>query len=137
MKTLMSSNYNRVEYFLLKFCTCFPLTNVYKRVFTVHFLLVRFWMAYQNKKRPGFYTLTEARYFTFLLIIHDLNKRKSLTPFCRYCYVENTCKISAKISMEVEVCQFFRMVSWKIENNRILPKFKYQILHCLISIIIK
>ena len=31
-KTLTSSNYHRFYYFLLKLCTCFLLSNVYKRV---------------------------------------------------------------------------------------------------------
>ena len=31
LKDLMSSNYHRVQYFLLKFCTRFLLTNVYKK----------------------------------------------------------------------------------------------------------
>ena len=32
LKTLTSSNYPTVQYFLLKLCTPFLLTNVYKRV---------------------------------------------------------------------------------------------------------
>ena len=32
LKTLTSFNYHGVKYFLLKFCTCFLLSNVYKRV---------------------------------------------------------------------------------------------------------
>ena len=32
LKTLKSSNYPTVQYFLLKFCTRFLLTNVYKRM---------------------------------------------------------------------------------------------------------
>ena len=32
LKTLMSSNYPKVQYFLLKLCTHFLFTNVYKRV---------------------------------------------------------------------------------------------------------
>ena len=35
LKTLTSSNYHRVKYFLLKFCTRFLLTNVYERVFFI------------------------------------------------------------------------------------------------------
>ena len=32
LKTLTISNYPTVQYFLLKLCTCFLFTNVYKRV---------------------------------------------------------------------------------------------------------
>ena len=35
LKTLTSSNYYRVYYFLLKFCTPLLLNNVYKRMFGV------------------------------------------------------------------------------------------------------
>ena len=34
-ENLTSFNYHRVEYFLLEFCTCFPLTNVHKRMFGI------------------------------------------------------------------------------------------------------
>ena len=33
LKTLISSDYHRVEYFLLKYCTRLLLTNIHKRVF--------------------------------------------------------------------------------------------------------
>ena len=38
-KTLTSSNCRRVEYFLLKFCTRFRLTIVYKSVFEIFFFI--------------------------------------------------------------------------------------------------
>ena len=41
LKTFKSSNYQRVQYFLLKFRTRFLLTNVYKRVFGRFFILPR------------------------------------------------------------------------------------------------
>ena len=37
LKTLRSSNYRRVEYFLLQFCAGFLLTNVYKRLLGISF----------------------------------------------------------------------------------------------------
>ena len=49
LKTLMSSNYPTVQYFLLKFCTHFLLTNVYKRVCRI-FILFRSWVICKNKK---------------------------------------------------------------------------------------
>ena len=41
LKTLTSSNYHKVEYFLHKFCTRFLLNNVYKRVFGIFVILIR------------------------------------------------------------------------------------------------
>ena len=39
LKTLTSSNYPTVEYVLLKLSTRFLLTNVYKRVYGIFFIL--------------------------------------------------------------------------------------------------
>ena len=58
MKILTSSSYPTIQYFLLKFRTRFLLTNVYKRVCKISYILFRSWVIFKNKKRPGFYTLT-------------------------------------------------------------------------------
>ena len=55
----MSSNYHRIGYFLLGFCTRFLFTNVYKKLFGIYYVLFRSWFICKNQKRPGFYTLTE------------------------------------------------------------------------------
>ena len=41
LKNLTSSNYPTVQYFLLKLCTRFLLTNVYKSVCGIFFILFR------------------------------------------------------------------------------------------------
>ena len=41
LKTLTSSNYPAVQYFLMKLWTRFPLINVYKRVSGILFILFR------------------------------------------------------------------------------------------------
>ena len=41
LKNLTSSNYSTVQYFLLKLPTRFPLTNVYKSVCGILFILFR------------------------------------------------------------------------------------------------
>ena len=59
LKTLTSSNYAIVHYFLLNLCTHFLLTNVYKRVpvfFFFYFLKIL--SNLQRLKRPGFYALS-------------------------------------------------------------------------------
>ena len=40
LKTLTSSNYHRIDYFLLKLRTCLLLTNVYKRVLGIFFIFL-------------------------------------------------------------------------------------------------
>ena len=70
LKTLTSSNYPTVQYFLLQLRTHFLLTNVCKSVHRIFFILFRSWVIWKKLKRPGFYTLV----FTFLLITQDLNK---------------------------------------------------------------
>ena len=62
LKTLTSSNYPAVQYFLLKLRTCFLLTNVYKRVCGIFLILFRTWVICQNQKIFGFYKLTKARF---------------------------------------------------------------------------
>ena len=62
LKTLTSSNYPTVQYFLLKLCTRFLLTNVYKRVCGIFFILFRTWVICQNQKWPVFYTLPETKF---------------------------------------------------------------------------
>ena len=57
LKTLTSSNYPTVQYFLLKLRTRFLLTNVYKRVCGIFFISFRSWVICKNLKRPGFYKL--------------------------------------------------------------------------------
>ena len=54
LKTLASSNYPTVEYVLLKLCTRFLLTDVYKMVSGIFFILFRSSVINKNLKRPGF-----------------------------------------------------------------------------------
>ena len=61
LKTLTSSNYPTVQYFLLKLRTRFLLTNVYKRVCGIKKDLV-----------------STHSFFTLLLITEDLNKIKKI-----------------------------------------------------------
>ena len=76
-----------------------------------------------------------------LSITQNVNKiKKSRTRFCRHWEVGIMCKISVNVlnSMVVEVrqsFQFFRQTIWFLEDIRALSKFKYWILHYLISII--
>ena len=78
-------------------------------VFRIFFLVIC-----KNKKRPGFYTLTETKCFTFLLITEDLNKNKKKNP--EHLFVDTvkyvTCaKYQQKIlnSMVVGACQKFEL----------------------------
>ena len=75
LKTLTSSNYPTVQYFLLKLRTRFLLTNVYKRVCEIFFISFRSWVICKNLKRPGFYTLI---FYTFINNSRSKqNKKKS------------------------------------------------------------
>ena len=56
LKTLTSSNYPTVQFFL-KLYRLFLLSNVYKGVYGIFFLLFRSWVICKNLKRPGFYKL--------------------------------------------------------------------------------
>ena len=71
LKTLTSSNYPTVQYFLLKLHTRFLLTNVYKRVCGILLDLELF--AKIRKDLVSTHSL-----FTLLLITQDLNKIKKI-----------------------------------------------------------
>ena len=103
MKTLTSSNDHRVQYFLLKFCTRFLLSNVYKRVCGI-FL---FCLYLECKKRVCRNQVCKSvkneclETRSFLIFANNsrskqIKKKKSHTPFCRHWYVGNVCKVSAK-----------------------------------------
>ena len=79
LKTLTSFNYPTVQYFLLKLHTHFLLTNVYKRVCEIFFILFTSWVICKNFKRPGFYTLA---FYTFINNWRSKQNKKNLThPF--------------------------------------------------------
>ena len=59
LKILTSSNYDGVWYFFLKFCTRLPLSNVYKSVSEIFFILFRSWNINKNVKKE----CVEARSF--------------------------------------------------------------------------
>ena len=82
LKTLTSSNYPTVQYFLLKLCILFftyqCLTKGCVEFFKFHLDLELFT---KELKKTGFYTLV----LTLLSRTQDLNKiKKSHTPFCRH-----------------------------------------------------
>ena len=70
LKTLTSSNYPTVQYFLLKLCTRFLLTNVYKRLCGIYFILLDLELFAKIKK-----DLVSTHWlFALLLITQDLKK---------------------------------------------------------------
>ena len=76
LKTLASSNYPRVQHFLLKLRTRFLLTNVFKRVRGIFFISFRSWVRCKNLKRPGFYTLV---FYTFINNSRSKQNKKNPT----------------------------------------------------------
>ena len=127
LKTLMSSNYHRIQYFLLKLCTRFLLsTNIYKRAFAI--FLFRSWVICKNPKN----LISTNSFFTFF----DNSKSKQNKNSPGHPFVDIVRKISVKnnklygnwSSSKFLIFQF-------LGNNRALSKIRYRILHYLISII--
>ena len=75
LKTLTSFNYRKVYYFLLKFCTRFRLTNVYKSVCDIFKFFFRSWVI----DKPGFCECVETRYF-FILVNNSSSKQNQKSP---------------------------------------------------------
>ena len=76
LKTLTSSNYPTVQYFLLKLCTRFVLTNVYKSMCGIFLFCLDLELFVKIKKTSK--KVSTRSYFTFLLITQDLNKQKKI-----------------------------------------------------------
>ena len=74
LKTLMSSNYPTVQYFLLKLCTRFQLTSVYKRVCGIFLFYLDLELFAKIKKD----LVSTYLFFKLLLITQDLNKIKKI-----------------------------------------------------------
>ena len=84
----------RVQHFLLKLCTGFLLTNVYKRLFEIFFLFCLDLELYAKIKKD---LVSTHSLFTFLLITQDLNKIKKppntpLLTFLSMKHVQNFSK---------------------------------------------
>ena len=71
LKTLTSSNYPTVQYFLLKLPTRFLLTNVYKSVSGIFFILFGSSVICKNQNRSGFYTLV------FYIVINNSRSKQT------------------------------------------------------------
>ena len=90
------------------------------------------------KKMPGFYTLRKTRF-----INNSRSKQSFKNPTHLFVDIRKTetCeKFQQKIinSTVVGACQsfqFIRQITWFLGNTRAMSKFKYWILHHLISII--
>ena len=74
LKTLTSSNYPTVQYFLLKLRTRFLLTNVYKRVCGIFLFYLDLELFAKIKKD----LVSTHSFFTLLLITQNLNKIKEI-----------------------------------------------------------
>ena len=122
LKTLTSSNYLTVQYFLLKLRTRFLLTNVYKRVCGI-FLICK------NFKRSGFYTLV---FYTFINnSISKQNKKNPKDPFADITKYKTGAKFQHKIlnSMVVGARQSFQLSThktWFLGNDEGLSLFRFR-----------
>ena len=132
---MTSSNCHRVQYFLLKLHTSFLLTNVYKRVFRIFFIFFRSSVSCKNKKRTDFYTL-------FYIFINNarFKQNKKNSEHDVYIVKWEMCEkfwqkiLNVRIVGACQSFQFFRQIAWFRTNNRVLSKFRYQIVYNLISI---
>ena len=81
LKTLTSSNYPTVQYFLLKLCTFSTYQYLQKSVWDFFVLFIDLELFAKIKKD----LVSKHSFFALLLITQDLNEiKKSHTPFCRH-----------------------------------------------------
>ena len=94
LKTLTSSSYHRVQYFLLKLCTRFLLTNFCKTMFGVFLFCLDLELFAKIKKD----LVPTHSFFTFLLITQDLSKTRKIPNTLLWTLLSRKRgKISAKI----------------------------------------
>ena len=83
LKTLRSSSYHRVAEFFVTSCIYFAhISHLPMSTKGIFFILFGSWVICKNQERPGFYTLTETRFFRIFLKTQDQNKiKKALNTF--------------------------------------------------------
>ena len=121
LKTLTSSNYPTVQYFLLKLRTRFLLTIVYKRVCGIFLFYLDLELFAKIKKD----LVSTYSFFTLSVITQDLNKIKKnpTNPFVDITKQKTCAKFQQKILKSMVVgarqsFQFFRQKNWFLGNNR-------------------
>ena len=123
-------------YLSLKLRTRFLLTNIYKSMFKILFILSRSWVICKNKKRPDFHTLV------FYIFINNSRSKQSKNPEqpCADIFKLETCgkfqqkKLNFVVVGARQSFQFFRQIAWFLENNRAFSRFRYRFLYNLTSI---
>ena len=123
---------------MLKFCRRSLLTNVCKRCVGFLLFCLELELFANIKKRLGLYTLTETRFINNLRF--KQNKKYPTHPFVDIDKTKTCANFQQKILNYTTVItrqgfQFFRQITWFLGNKRGLLKFKYCLLHHLISII--
>ena len=132
LKTLTSSNYHRVYYFLLKFLRAFPSQQILqKRVRDFSLFRVQILSYFQKYKKTQFLLTLRDQVFYIFLITQDLNKIKknsktllqTLLSRKRVQYFSkkksNSMAVGARQSFH-----FFKQFTWFLKNNRVLRKFR-------------
>ena len=121
LRTLTSSNYCSVGYFLLKFCTRFSLTTVYKKLFKIFFLFCSYPQLSPKSKKDLVSTCSQNQVFhTFINNSRSKqNKKSPKHPFVDTANQEMCAKSPQKIlnsNWSSPKCSIFQ------RNNLVSPK---------------
>ena len=121
LKTLTSSNQHGVRYFLLKFCTRFLLTSVYKRVFGIVLFRLDLELFVKTKKhlvsrysrKPGSSITQDLNKIEKIpnTLLQTLVSRKGGQNFSKK--ILNSMVVGAHQSF-----QFSRQITWFLGNNK-------------------
>ena len=118
LKIFTSSNYHKVEYFLLRFCTFFSLTNVYKRVFEIFLNFVQT-LSYLKKLKKCLVLHTHRNQVFHIFINNSRTRRMKKCPNTLLQEVENVCKISA------QNFKFYGRAHQSFNIFKVFSKFRY------------
>ena len=128
----LTTNYHRVYYFFLKFCTCSYLARFAEGWSKYFWFCLDLKLLAKLKKKPGLSEWVETSSF----FIFPYNSRPKKIETFEHSFVDTgnweTCanfQQEALNSMVVRApsnFQFFRQITWFPGNNRALSKFRYQ-----------
>ena len=117
LRSFTSSSYPTIQYFLLKLCTCLLLTNVYKRVRRIFFILFRSWVIYKNQKIPGYCSHHEKHSRNYNVWLDFITAACNITEIKKYFIVHDKRKSVALIMSTPNALMFLLYKVWVFPSS--------------------
>ena len=119
LKTSTSSDYHTFQYFLLKLCTWVLLSNVYKSVCGICFILFRSWVICKNLKRTGFCKLA-----FYIFINNSRSRQNKKNPAHTFVDITKSRKRVQNFSKNIKLYGSWSLSKFSIFQTKILVSWK-------------